>query len=139
PARFLHADVEPYRRVEARLLREHQVSEFAAEIFEVLRTGEVAVLFAPAGDGVHDALHQLRHAGLALRRPKLAVEVLAGDDVGRGLRPIDGNFDVALFEDDGAFIVADRGGTRLPLDFVVRVLTGFQPGRKVSRERNSRL
>jgi hypothetical protein len=88
---------------------------------------EVAVLLAPVGDGVHHALHQLRHAGFALGRPQLAVEILAGDDVGGGLRPVHGHFHVALLEDDRAFVVADGGGAGFPLDLVVRGLAGFEP------------
>ena len=81
---------------------------------------------------------QLGDAGLALRRAELAVEVLAGDDVGGGLRPVDGHFDIALLEDDGAFVVADGGGAGLPLDFVVGGFAGFEPRRKVTREGNPR-
>ena len=133
-AGLLDADVEPDRRIEAGLLGEHQVGQFHAEILAILGGLEVAVLLAPVGDGVDHALHQLRHRGLAVGRPQLAVEILAGDDVGGGLRPVHRHFDVALLKNHRTFVVADRGGTRLPLDLVVRGLAGFQFGGKVSRE-----
>ena len=63
---------------------------------------------------------------LALRRAQLAVEVLAGDDVGGGLRPVGRHFHVALLEDHRAFVVADGGGARLPGDLVVGGLAGLQ-------------
>ncbi len=93
--------------------------QLVAEIFGVLRRGEVAALLAPVGDGVDDAMHQLADAGLALRRAQLAVKIFAGDDIGGGLRPVRRNFDIALLEDDLALIVADRGRAGLPCYFVV--------------------
>ena len=81
--------------------------------------GEVAVVQAPVGDGVDDAMDQFGDAAFALGRAQLAVEIFAGDDVGGGLRPVGGDFDVALLEDDRAFIVADGGGAGFPLHLVV--------------------
>ncbi len=74
----------------------------------------------------------------AFGRAQLSVEVFAGDDVGGGLGPIDGDFDVALFEDDCAFVVADGGGTGLPLDFVVRRFAGLLASGEVTGEGNAR-
>ena len=135
-ARLLHADVEPDRRVEARLLRQHQVRQLEPEILAVRVGLEVAVLLAPVRDGVDHALDQLRDAGLALGRPEFAVEILAGDDIGGRLRPVDRDLDIALLEDDGAFIISNGGGAGLPLDIVVRSLPGLQARREVARERN---
>ncbi len=50
---------------------------------------------------------------------ELAVEIFAGDDVGRGHGPVFGGLDVALFEDDFAGHVGDGGGAAFPLDLVV--------------------
>ena len=121
-ARFLDAHVEPHRRVEARLLRQHQVRQLVAEAGGVLGRAEVALLGAPIGDGVDHAADQLAHAGLALRRADLPVKILADDDVGGGLRPVRRDLDVALLEDDRALVVADGGGAQLPGDFVIGVL-----------------
>ena len=95
--------------------------ELVAEVFGVFGRAEVMLFGAPIGDGVDDAADQLAHAGFALRRAHLAVEILADDDVGGGLGPIRRDFDVALLEDDGALVVADGGGAQLPSDFVIGV------------------
>ena len=137
-AGFADADVEPDGRIEAGLLGKHEVGQFEAEVFAVGFGLEIAVLVAPVGDGIDHALDELGDAGFALGRAHLAVEILAGDDVGGGLGPIDGHDDVALFEDNRAFIVADGGGAGLPLDFVVGGLAGLQLGRKIAREGYSR-
>src|SRR5207248_5448237 len=91
---------------------------------------------APIGYGVDHAMHKLGDAGFALGRPHLAVEILAGDNISRGLRPIDRRFDVSLFKDDGAFVVADGGGTGLPIDRVVWGFSRLQPSGKMPRESN---
>jgi len=121
-ARFFYADVEPDRRVEARLLGQHQVGEFIAEVFGVFGSFEVALLGAPAGDGVAHARNKLADAGFALRRAHFAVEILADDDIGGRLGPINGHFDVALLKDDRALIVADGGVAELPLHVIIRGL-----------------
>ena len=76
-------------------------------------------------DGFGDAGDELADAGLALGRADLAVEVLGGDDVGRGHGPVDGDLDVLLLEDDLAAHVIDGGGAALPLDLVVGRDAGF--------------
>src|ERR1022692_3688939 len=53
--RLLDAHVEPHRGIEAGLLGEHQVGQFHAEIFTILRALEVPVLLAPVRDRVHHA------------------------------------------------------------------------------------
>jgi hypothetical protein len=90
-AGFGDADIEPDGRIEAGLLGEHEVGELEAEILGVGLGLEVVVLFAPAGDGIDHALDELGDAGFALGRAHFAVEVLAGDDVGGGLGPVDGH------------------------------------------------
>ena len=77
---------------------------------------------------------QLRDAGLALGRAQLAVEILAGDDVGGGLRPVGRHFDVALLENHRAFIIADGGGAQFPVDLVVRGLSRLQLAGEVAGE-----
>ena len=103
------------------------MGQIEAEVLAVFIGLEIAVLLAPLGDGVHHALHKLRNTGLALGRPEFAMEILGGDDVGGGLRPVDGRLHIALLEDDVALIVADGGGAGFPLDLVVRGLAGFEP------------
>ena len=137
-APFLHAHVEPHRRVETRLLRQHQVRQVVAERFPVHLRLEIPVLLAPLGDGIHHPLHQLGGAGLPLRRPEFAVEVLAGDDVGGRLRPVHRNFHVALLEDHRTLVVSDQSRAGFPLHIVVGCLARFQPGGKIAREGYSR-
>ena len=48
-----------------------------------------------------------------------AVEVLGGDDVGRGHGPVGGDLDVLLLEDGLALEVLDDGVAELPDDLVV--------------------
>src|SRR5580704_889152 len=47
------------------------------------------------------------------------MEILAGDDVGRGHGPVDGHLDILLLEDRPACGVSDEGSSALPLNFVV--------------------
>src|SRR5437870_13122896 len=83
-------------------------------------------------------MYQLGHAGFTLGRAEFAVEVFAGDDIGGGLRPVRRNLDVALLEYDGPFIIADRSGTGLPGDLIVRRLSGLETRRKMARQLNAR-
>ena len=129
PRGFLHADVKPHRRVEASLLRQHQVGQVIAEVGGVLDGFEVALEHAPVRDGVDHAADELAHAGLALGRAHLAVEIFADDDVGGSLGPVRRHLHVALFEDDSAFIVADGRCSQLPGHFVVGSFSGLQLGR----------
>ena len=113
---------------------QHQVRQVVAEILAVLDGQKVACLLAPVGDRVDHTMDQLCHAGFALGRAQLAVKILAGDDVGGGLRPIGRHFDITLLEDDSAFIVADGGRACLPCDFVVRGLSRLQTSREIPLE-----
>ncbi len=51
--------------------------------------------------------------------PSLPCRYLLAHDVGRGHRPVFGDFDVLLLEDDAALGVGDLGEAEFPLDFVV--------------------
>ena len=99
--------------------------QLVAEVLGVCLRLEVIARDPPIGDGVHHAVHQLAHAGLALRRAHAAMEILADDDIGGGLRPVGRHFDVALLEDDRAFVVADGGGSQLPSDLIIGGDTRF--------------
>ena len=52
------------------------------------------------------------------------MEVFRRDDVGRGHRPVGGDFDVALLEDEIALEVLNDGVAELPRDFVEGVNAG---------------
>ena len=117
---------------------EHQVRQLVSKVLAVLRRSKIAVLLSPTGNRVDHALDQLRDTGLALGRPQLAVKILAGDDISSRLGPVDGYFYVPLLEDDRAFVVTDRGGSGLPLHFVVRGFSRLEAGRKVAGEGNPR-
>jgi hypothetical protein len=62
------------------------------------------------------------------------MEILAGDDIRGGLRPVRRDLDVALLKDDRAFIVADGGGPQLPLDVVVGGFPRFEFAGEITRE-----
>ncbi len=113
------AHVEPYRRIEGRLLLQQQVGELVVEDGRVVVAAEVSALDAPVANGLGHAGHQLAHAGLALRRVERAVQIFAGDDVGRRHRPVLGDLDVLLLEDDAALRVGDLRQAQLPLELVV--------------------
>ncbi len=85
------ADVEPDGGVEGDLLVEEQVDELGVEGLGVVGGGEVAVAHAPVADGFGDAGDEGADAGLALGGADEAVEVLGGDDVGRGHGPVGGD------------------------------------------------
>ena len=87
--------------------------------------GEVAALDAPVADGLGDAGDEGADAGLTLVGAVEAVEVLGGDDVGRGHGPVGGDLDVLLLEDDLALEVLDDGVAELPDDLVVGGDAGF--------------
>ena len=119
------ADVEPDGRVEGGLLVDEQVGELGEEDLGVLVGGEVAVALAPVADGLGDAGDEVADALFALGGADLAVQVLAGDDVGRGDRPVAGDFDVLLLEDEVALEVLDDGVAEFPLEFVIGVDAGL--------------
>src|SRR5579864_6734235 len=50
------------------------------------------------------------------------MEILAGDDIGGGLRPSLRDFDIFLAEDGRALFIADERGTLFPFDYVERRL-----------------
>src|SRR5436189_6317890 len=102
------------------------MSELIPEVLSVLRGAEVLPCLAPVGDCVHHAMDQIRHAPLAIRRTELAVEILAGDDVRRRLRPVCGNLHIPLLENDSTLVISNRGGSQLPRDPVVGSLSLLQ-------------
>ncbi len=61
----------------------------------------------------------MAHAGFALGGADGAVQIFGGHDVGGGHRPVFGDFDVFLFEENAALGVGDGGGAEFPFDFVV--------------------
>src|SRR5581483_6118899 len=71
-------------------------------------------------DRVHHAMDELLDAGFSFRSAQLAVEIFAGDDVSRRLRPEPGRLDVPLLEDHCPFVITDRGCAALPLDLIIR-------------------
>ena len=114
---LLEADVEPHGGVEGGLLVEQDVGQLGLEGVGVGGRREVVALAAPAGDRAGDAADHLLDGALALGRAERPAEVLLGDDVGRVLRPGDGELDLALLEGGGGG-VADDGVALLPDDLV---------------------
>ncbi len=116
----LHAHVEPHRRIESHFLFNEKMGELVAESVARSIIGEVAALFSPAHNRVHDARNQLAHRTFTLRRTGLAMKIFAGDDVGGGLRPTLGNLHAFLAENGDALFVADQRGALFPFDQVER-------------------
>ena len=109
------ADVEPDGRVEGDLLVEEQVGELGVEgggVFGRWRSSRRAMPQSRMDLG--DAGDEGADAGLALGGAVEAVEVLGGDDVGRGHGPVGGDLDVLLLEDGLALEVRDDGVAELP-------------------------
>ena len=81
---------------------------------------EVAAGHAPVANGLSDASDQGADTALALGRADLAVQIFAGDNVGRRHRPVLGDLDIFLLEDDAALRVGDLRQAQFPLELVVR-------------------
>ena len=113
------AYVEPDWRIEGGVLAEQDVAEFVVECGAVFGSFEIALRHAPVADGFGDASYQGADSGFALGRADGAVQVFRGHDVGRGHRPVFGDFDVFLLEDRVALGVGDLSGAALPFDLVV--------------------
>ena len=82
-------------------------------------------------------MHQLAQAPLAVRAPDGAMEVFAGHDVGRSLRPVGRHFHVRLFEDDVPLHVGDHRRPLLPLERVVGSLAFLEVTGEVALERQA--
>src|SRR5208282_1010338 len=113
------ADVEPDGRIEGGVLANEDVDELVVESGSVFGRLEVALGQSPVANGFGDPGDERADSGFALGRADLAVQVFRGDDVGRGHRPVFGNFDVFLLEDHIALRVGDLSETEIPFEFVV--------------------
>src|SRR5262249_48333162 len=117
--------VKPDGGVESRVLANQDVSEFVVESSAVFGRTEIALGQSPVANGFSDAGDELANPGLALRSAKRTVKVLAGHDVSGGHRPVFGDFDVFLFEDDVAVCIGDGGGAQFPFDLVIGADAGL--------------
>ena len=127
PVAMKEPHVEPDRRVERPVLVQAQGRQLVVEPLGVLGGREVAVVAAPVGDRPGHAVDELadRVLPLALRRGAVAaghvaVEVLAGHDVGGELAPAAGDLAIRLLEDRPAALVLDLGRAEVPVDLVER-------------------
>ncbi len=71
--------------------------QLVAEVIRIVARFEIAPIRAPIGDGVHDAMHQLPDAVLAIGRAHFAVEIFADHDVGGRLGPVGRHLHLVLF------------------------------------------
>ena len=85
----------------------------------VFGSAEIALRQTPVANGFGNACHQRAHAAFALRRSQRAMQIFAGDDVGRRHGPVFRNLHVFLLEDHAAFGVGDLSNALLPFDFIV--------------------
>ena len=120
----LHADIEPHRAVERRFLHGEQMRQFRVKAFGVFVAAEITVLPPPFGNRAGDAVNQLLHALLALRRIERAVKIFLRDDIRGGLRPKRRDFHVGLLENYLAAYVRQAGDAAFPLNFFERMNAG---------------
>src|SRR3954452_14863152 len=125
PTRLRHSNVEPYRRVEARLLGQHQMCQIHPEVLNVFFCRKVVAVPTPVRNGIDDAMNELRYARLAFRSANPPMKVLAGNNVRCCLRPLGWNFNIPLLKYDGAFVAADRGISEFPRDEIVWGFVGL--------------
>ena len=97
-----HPTLNQTGELKAAYWRTRMCDEFVVESGAVFRSAEVALGHAPVADGFGDAGDELADSGFALGSADLAVQIFAGHDVGGGHRPVFGDFDVFLLEDDVA-------------------------------------
>ena len=116
---------------------QHKVRQFVTEILAILFAGEVSIVDAPVRNRIDDAVHQVSHAAFAFRRARLAMEILAGDNIRGGLRPVHRHFNVALFKYNFAFAIAYGRVTRLPQHFVIGRAPRFRRRREMTVELDS--
>ena len=118
----LHADVEPHRRVERRLLVDDEVLELVVEDLGLLVVDEVAVLDPPRRQRVGHPVGHLAQRPLALVGAEGPPEVLLRQDVGGVHAPGLGHLDAELLEGHRAVPeVRDAGVAPLPAHLVVGV------------------
>ena len=122
---LLDADVEPDRAVERHLLVDEQVRQLVVERLRFLVASRSSRPSTPQPVIVLATrpiiCRTLRSRAVAAQR---AAEVLRDDDVGRRLRPRRRDLDVLLLEERLAALVRDGGRAQLPLEVVVRIITG---------------
>src|SRR6516165_6846084 len=96
------------------------MSQFIMKNSAVFRSLEVALGESPVANGFCHPGDQLANTRFPPRGIQGAVQILAGDDVGRGHRPIFGDLDISLLENHIALGVGDLRRATLPFDVVVR-------------------
>ena len=101
------------------MLADEQMDEFVVEGGGVFGGAEVSIFHAPVANGFGDAGDELAHSGFALLGADLSVKIFRGDDIGRGHRPVFGDFDILLLEDHASLGVGDLSVAEFPLNFVV--------------------
>src|SRR5437867_1807318 len=97
----------------------------------VSQRGKITAFAAPFRNGSRDPIDQLPHTPLASRGSDLSMKVLRDNDIGCGLGPTPGNFDVFLLKYDFAFFTADGSGPRLPFNGIIgrHPVSGEKPGK----------
>ena len=103
------ADVEPHRRIERAVLIHAQPRQVVVKIFRVGFGGEIAILAAAVGDCAAYAVHKLLDGILAMPGCRVAVEILAHDNLGRQCAPRGRNLDILLLEYRLAALGRDLG------------------------------
>ncbi len=143
----VQAGVEPLRRVGRGLLGREHIGEFVLEGAGVILRVEIAALPAPIGPGAGEPVEHILGGVLAARlgavgglAPEEFGDALLGNGLQRGgdaglaeiclrqhiagdLRPLLGDFDVGLLEDDRAVRVADLADGVAERDAFVRRMT----------------
>ena len=104
---------------------DQQVRQFVGKSLGILRRSKIATLDPPFGNPAYDATNELPNAVLAPGLADVTTKVFGDHNIRRQLRPGSRDFDIRLLEYSLAFLIADIGGSRIPLDAVKGIDAGF--------------
>ena len=82
-------------------------------------SGKVAAIDSPVANGLGHPAHQGANSAFAFGGSHGSMQILAGNDVGCGHRPIFRSLYIFLLKDRLALCVGNRRRTQLPLELVV--------------------
>jgi len=118
---LIETDIEPNRRIEGTVLVQTKPTEVSIEVFAILRRIEVSICDAPIGNRPRHPMDQLTNRVLALLNiRRIAVKVLADDNVGGQLAPTRRDLAIGLLKEDFAAFIFDGGASSLPLNGIKR-------------------
>ena len=118
---LIETDIEPNWRIEGTVLVQTKPAQVSVEVFAILRRIEVSICDAPIGNRTRHPMDQLTNRELAfLNIRRIAVKVLADDNVGGQLTPARWDLAIGLFKENFAAFILDGGASRFPLNGIKR-------------------